>query len=58
MNIYIICRKCDDSYYPGHVSDARIAFTSRDEAVAWCTRENKDDEPGEDYYYVTEVELK
>lgn len=61
--IYVIMCQCDDSYYPGHISQHKRAFASLEAAEAFLSELNG---PGDDDYtqqygpmfYLSEVELQ
>jgi hypothetical protein len=55
--IYLICRSCDDSYYPGHPDG--IAFETKTMAEKYLA-DNYPFDPdtdGDDMHYITEIKL-
>jgi len=55
-SVFLICRPCDDSYYPGH--PIGIAFETREMAQKYLDDNNLiDDEYPEGDYYISEIKL-
>jgi len=54
-SIFLICRECDDSYYPGHPDG--IAFESREIALKFLDDNYPDDLWNHHGHYITEIKL-
>ena len=55
-SVFLICRPCDDSYYPGHPDD--IAFETREQAQKYLDDNRMvDNEYPNESYYIEEIKL-
>ena len=54
--IFLICRACDDSYYPGHPDG--IAFETKEMAQKYLDDNNLENPEWPDHqHYITEIKL-